>query len=897
MASSFLALSQTLGGITHTKISELGKQRTIYEARKDKILGQANQENDRVVKINLLLEGVESLNPEAFKSPTVKNIKHWLSQSKYDVSVPSEFMQSHEELLRSHLEVPSRKLALGHLYARLITEWMDSSVSGRPGSEEESFEVLDRQKERLQQLCDKFERVVFEPLETDEVEIDLYLNELFQGEQDDESSKSLKELRDTIGDSCRRIFSEKAPFDSTTLKWCINGLLAEDLLSDQKQAILRDFLEKPVVLGEIADVLNMRFSNIDSWEWDAGEHGIPVLPRQQLNGKYRIWMDEDVLQAILIHYIGIQCCVDLKKALSSFISTANSFWKWNTGPQPTHDEMHRRRYYMCRGATARSNTNTERQGQYKSTFFMSQLPETVETIGAGGYTDSPGEQGNSKKPNIKQRLLQTLATEAIIHKTLSGEVALVQTDLEWFATGLSHSTIFSTMRFFGYTEGAITYFKKVLEAPLKVQSSPDSPLAGSPRMRRRGVPMAHAPEKLLGELVLFVMDVVVNQQDGMLLYRLHDDLWLCGEPQHCKRAWTAMKQYAEILGLTFNLSKTGSAYITADGKAKDTEVTIALPQGPVRVGHLSLDPDSGIWKIDRDQVEQHMRQLKKQLTECRSVLEWVQTWNSCMGRFFSHTFGEPAHCFGLQHVDSILETYQLMQEFLFSEGPDSIQNSHGAVNHVKHMIKDRFGADVPDAFIHLPELLGGLGLRNPFVPILTIRESIAKRSPTSIIQEFFDAEKERYKRYKKHFDSLPSIDSRIDAAVRATWSGETVSSETFKNLLSAEELESFFSMNDYTKYRELTSYALWQAYLSLQSLPSAISPDMDSDVAQTISQELGVSANDAGSKVQEARWALQMYRDGLRRDYGGLRLVDKKHLPLGVLTLLRSRAVTWTMVL
>jgi hypothetical protein len=463
MASSFLALSQTLGGITHTKITELGKQRTIYESRKDKILGQANQENDRVARINFLLEGVESLNPEAFKSPTVKNIKHWLSQSKYDVSVPAEFMQSHEELLRSHLEVPSRKLALGHLYARLITEWMDASVSGSSASEEESFEVLDQQTERLRQLCGKFERVVFEPLETDEVEIDLYLNELFQGEQDDESSKSLKELRDTMSESCRRIFSEKAPFDSTTLKWCINGLLAEDLLSDQKQAILRDILEKPVVLGEIADVLNMRFSNIDSWEWDAGEHGskssnserfqrmidsstiVPVLPRQQLNGKFRIWMDEDVLQAILIHYIGIRCCVDLKKALGSFISSANSFWKWNTGPQPTHDEMHRRRYYMCRGATARSNTNTERQGQYKSTFFMSQLPETVETIGSGGYTDSPEEQDNSKKPNIKQRLLQTLATEAIIHKTLRGEVALVQTDLEWFATGLSHSTIFSTM--------------------------------------------------------------------------------------------------------------------------------------------------------------------------------------------------------------------------------------------------------------------------------------------------------------------------------------------------------------------------------------------------------------------------------------------------------------------
>ncbi|KAM0186540.1 hypothetical protein ACHAPI_011669 [Fusarium lateritium] len=897
MASSFLALSQTLGGITHTKISELGKQRTIYESRKDKVLGQANEESDRVARINLLLEGVKILNPEAFKSPAVENIKHWLSQSKYDVSVPNEFMQSHEDLLRSHLEVPSRKLALGHLYARLITEWMSSSVSGHPASEEESFEVLDRQKERLQQLCDKFERVVFEPLETDQGPIDFSLYALFYGNKDEESIKSFGELRDTIGNSCRQIFGQKAPFDSMTLKWCINGLLAEDLLSDEKQAILRDFLEKPAVLGEIADVLNMRFSNIDSWEWDAGEHGIPVLPRQQLNGKYRIWMDEDVLQAILIHYIGIRCCVDLKAALVTFINSPKSMWKWRTGPEPSRDEIHRRRYYMNRGSTSNSNVNTERKRQYKSTFFMSQLPESVETIGSGGYSDSPEEQEKSQKPNIKQRLLQTLATEAIIHKSLKDEVAMVQTDLEWFATGLSHSTIFATMESFGYTDGAISFFRKVLEAPLNVQSSPESPLTGNPRMRRRGVPMAHAPEKLLGELVLFVMDVVVNQEDGMLLYRLHDDLWLCGEPQHCKRAWAAMNRFAATLGLTFNMSKTGSVYIAGDSKKKDPDVTSALPQGPVRVGHLSLDPNSGIWEIDSEQVGQHMRQLKKQLNECKSVLEWVQTWNSCMGRFFSHTFGEPAHCFGVHHVDSILETYQVMQQFLFPERLDSSQNSHGAVGHVKSMMKERFGVDVPDAFVYLPERLGGLGLRNPFVPILTIRESIAKQSPASIVQEFFDKENERYKRYKKQFESRAGVSDRINAAINNTWSGEPVSPESFKNLLSSEELESFFSKDEYTKHRELTSHALREAYLSLQSVPSAMSPDMDSDVSQTINQELGVSPNDKSSKVQEARWALQMYRDGLRRDYGGLRLVDKEHLPLGVLTLLRSRAVTWTMVL
>jgi hypothetical protein len=239
----------------------------------------------------------------------------------------------------------------------------------------------------------------------------------------------------------------------------------------------------------------------------------------------------------------------------------------------------------------------------------------------------------------------------------------------------------------------------------------------------------------------------------------------------------------------------------------------------------------------------------------------------------------------------------MMQEFLFPVAPDSSERSHGAVSHIKHMINDRFGVDVPDAFVHLPERLGGLGLRNPFLPILMIRESIAKKSPTSIIQEFLEAEKERYKRYKKHFDSLASVESRINDALKAAGSAGTVSSETFKNLLSTEELENFFSIEEYAKHRELTSNALLKAYTALKNVPLDCSPDLDSDVSWTLNHELGANLNNSGSKMKEVQWALQMYRDVLNRDYGGLCLVDKEHLPLGVLTLLRSRAVAWTMVL
>jgi hypothetical protein len=56
------------------------------------------------------------------------------------------------------------------------------------------------------------------------------------------------------------------------------------------------------------------------------------------------------------------------------------------------------------------------------------------------------------------------------------------------------------------------------------------------RIRKRGVPMTHALEKFFGEVVLFPMDFVVNQKTGLLLYRLHDDLWICGDPNDCAHA-------------------------------------------------------------------------------------------------------------------------------------------------------------------------------------------------------------------------------------------------------------------------------------------------------------------------------------------------------------------------
>ncbi|GKT40467.1 uncharacterized protein ColSpa_00648 [Colletotrichum spaethianum] len=948
MSHSTSILSKTLQSITVTKIRELEKQRAQYENRKSKILEDAECHTDQGERIGCLLHGVKELCRNGYDEENdVDNIESLLAQSKYDASVPAHMLQSSEDFLRSKLDVQSHKLSMAHLYSNLVTEWMnpgepmESTAATALAEEESSFEFIDRQKERLQNLCDQFENVVFTPLDTDEVEINKYLNGFFDT---DDKKEVLRTVRYHMRSKSEAMLVTARPFDERTLKQCIKGLLEQDLLSDEKQGLLKEFEHNEVVLREIADVLNTRFTNFETWDWDAGEEGVPVLPRQQLNGKYRIWMDEDVLQAIFVHYVGINSCVSLKEILTRIVSNeSNKFWRWHAGPPFTEREAQRRAYYLnegiedvpgcrrrvserkwendrprSRGASLDApvrirtfgNIAERRRKDYVDNFCVAALPSRVDTLNNGLYADE-GEQSEdvddgwgvkrdtreegakTSNQNIKQVLLRTLATEILIQQSLHGQAAVVQSDLKWFGASLSHTSIFAVMRFFGFPVKLIDFYRKVLEAPLNLSPSSDSLSANRPRIRRRGMPMARAPEKLIGELILFVMDFVVNQETGLQLYRLHDDLWVVGDPVYTAKAWAAMQRFARVMGLEFNTKKTGSVYLTNNGLPKDEAIAAELPDGCVSVGHLLLDPESGKWIIDQENVVEHITQLKRQLAESRSVLDWVRTWNSCISRFFGHTFGEPAFCFGKEHAKSILETYQKMQHDIFEPWCDSageMSGRYNAVQYIKSKIEERFGvADVSDAFLLFPDQLGGLGLRNPFIPFLMTQDSLNREhgSPIEIIDDFFEKELEDYRFKKKEFEALSGAKEREHRAERRFGHFDPA------DVLRPGEADNFMSFEEYTAHRELTSAHVAEAYCTLQDTPAMTQPRTDWEVDKTL-EKLNLRP---ASMLTEVEWVTQMYHKEAKQRFGGLRLVEERFLPLGVIAMMAKKAVRWGLIL
>jgi hypothetical protein len=121
MASPTSVLSKTLQSITLTKIRELESRRNSYETRKRDFLDKAGAAEDQRDRLGCLLKAFKELYPGASKDRSLSNLERWLTQSRYDASIPTSKLASFDEQLRGKLDIQSRKLDMAHLYSRLLT--------------------------------------------------------------------------------------------------------------------------------------------------------------------------------------------------------------------------------------------------------------------------------------------------------------------------------------------------------------------------------------------------------------------------------------------------------------------------------------------------------------------------------------------------------------------------------------------------------------------------------------------------------------------------------------------------------------------------------------------------------------------------------------------------------
>jgi len=565
----------------------------------------------------------------------------------------------------------------------------------------------------------------------------------------------------------------------------------------------------------------------------------------------------------------------------------------------------RRAYFLGEAHTvATQGIAPQKQENYWDDYFLAQLPNTAQAGARGGYDDEDEHDtnGDEKTPlQIRQQLLHQIAAELLIHRCLYGEeFAVVQSDIQWFYTSLSHSTIYAVLRFFGMPESWMSFFQIFLETPLRMMY--EGQQESEVRIRKRGVPISHAISDFMAEAVLFVLDLAANQRaDGTLLYRMTDDIWIWGDPTLCKDAWKAVRESVNILGLTINERKSGSISPKNPGTSDDN----GLPQGDVKWGFLKLEPGTGRWIIDQTQVNRHTEQLKRQLSASKSVFSFIQIWNSCVGRFFKRVFGQPANCFGRGHVNMVLDTHRRIQSQLFNNLGAS---GDSVIDHLKNIVSERFGVtDVPDGFFYLPEELGGLALCNPFIDYLYVKDRLIK-SPVQQVEQFLEDEKEAYRQAREWYEANGgyAVSSKTQDRLRKSQRSKKplVTSTKSNDLTDSSTIgkdsdgEPFMPMTEFTRYRELTSINLKNKYNMLCTTPKPeileSTPDVNAALRRlpTSQRTLLSNGNDTGNA-----WPLHLYAPDLLQRFGGLNIVDKGLLPLSVMQMLRSKKVTWQEVL
>jgi predicted DNA-binding protein YlxM (UPF0122 family) len=383
--------SGTLHTITSTKLEELSKQRTTFTQRHAALLSAAKAEQDPLQRLKVVADGTKlCLNVKTAASEDegrsgrvisggthnsqletdLRNLDRFLEQARFDPSVSIKVLKDWENKLLQYLSVQATKFQYADLYGKLVAEWLSPEKSAPAGGGDddkmsESFDELPSAKRLAART--EWENSVFEPATVDVSALKVYLERLFIAEKKSVAS-SLKNLRSKIkafeGD-----LKHPEQFNTSSLRWVIKSLQNSDLLSNEKREVLRDFLSNDVILIEIADVLNMRMEALDHWTW--GDH-VLLEQRRKINGKFHVHMDEDILQAIFLHYIGVKWSVFFKSAFVE-LRTDSKTWQSNRSDIPKTDRM-RRGYFLGEyGNKIRGNLDDKRSKIQRKRYYINKL--------------------------------------------------------------------------------------------------------------------------------------------------------------------------------------------------------------------------------------------------------------------------------------------------------------------------------------------------------------------------------------------------------------------------------------------------------------------------------------------------------------------------------------------
>ncbi len=845
-------------------------------------------------------------------------IERMLWEAKYSSGFSKSAVLAWREELLSFLRQGHRRMTYTSLFGNLTNEWADLRFGELSSSKEkrkaqppvhseygEATEVTVGRKEMYQQR-EIWEGHVATERKTDTDKITAFLDDLFHagsqhkelaaGEPTDLCANFLRDIRKSIAQDCKR----KLEVTAETVKAAVQGVLSADQLTSEKRRALLDISNKDNVLSEIADLLNIDTSldSLNQWSW--GETPITAQMRKAINGKYRVYLDLELLDAILIQCIGQSISVKIRDAiLNSWSRDAEDVW------QPPASEARfaamERQIADIERRQNNDSVQTLRRCIYKNTFLAVSLPRsTVDT--SRGYDDDGSVDSDDASPKftdlangppnkfaLRTDLLRLCSAEMAVQKLTQGQFCVLQSDFEWFGPSLPHSTLLAIMKYFHFPAELVHFVKEFLSMHMKFEEDgANGPIV----TRKTGIPVSFQLTDGISELLLFVLDFAVNQKTtGSFLYRNHDDLWFWGQPEKCAVAWETICEFTEVMGLRLNKDKTGSAHAVDESNARyipvDKSVIRRLPEGKLKWGFLSFDANEWKWTANKPAIKEHMGELHFQLKSRTAVMAHIQAYNAYIQNFLPNNFGPVFIGLGDSHPIMVLEALQYALQCLYAGGEsdkdsDTERPAADAAEHVRRMIQSHFGEhyEVPDCFLYMDIENGGLGLANPvpaFAQYVDISHNKKSENGEGELPPMAEAQSRTMKnlssRYREDIKKFTERrrgkkKGKKSEKVESMSEGETstVRDALGKRLLNTSE---FMSFSDYVATGEQHSNALYQLYLSLVE-----APEIDS------------------SSLQIKHWATDLFHDELETLFGG-HIAEEEFLSLGLYRTLAEEKVRW----
>mmetsp|Transcript_16578 Transcript_16578/g.28743 ORF Transcript_16578/g.28743 Transcript_16578/m.28743 type:complete len:819 (-) Transcript_16578:463-2919(-) len=727
--------------VTKEKIAQLQLRKNCLSDHFKPVLAAAAATIDDLGKIRILYDGLKNIPVPQDLDTDLKAARLFVETAGSNPSTSPQLLSHWMAKLRQEIQHILNKCEYSFVFGKLLTQWLDSAGANSDEMADEEFVRLDSasaeqtNKER-EETVKRLEETVFTPSDVDCIALREFLNTRLFDKNNVETRELLERVRTEMKDFSQRLMSETISSDD--VRTCISGLSTQqNCLADDVKNTLEQVRANEVVVTELASLLTSRLRGFKTWAWPG--NGVLLQVRRAIAGKYRAFLDLDIPTALFLHYVGVRWASHFRGVLVTVYQS--KLWK-------------------CSKNWGKSIDRRRHKTHAKLAFGV--LPRSMQQQKFTGYNADGTEDRTQPNPLRPSAILHVIATEARLHEVLypSQPFTVVRTDLEWFGPSLSHDAIRVLMEFFGVPNDWLTFFTTFLEVP--VYFEPSQPT----RVRKRGTPFGYVLSHMFGEVILFLMDLHVNQTSEVWLYRIHDDIWFWDKNEDTVvKAWEAMGAYAALMKLTFNEEKSGSSSIRRPEASGETSAELSgetspgarfgrppLPQATVRWGFLSLQSD-GVFRIEAEaeSLERYVREMVGMLDKAKSVLSWVHVYNRYLA-FFVRNFGEVAVVFGLQHVEQIQSALQLVHKKAFTR-------FHG---NVLEELKHRFPSvlefnDTPmlDMWAYMSVTVGGLGFRHILTDVIGLK--------TAMMQALnIPQDSEQGQRYtEKYFSELPEKDRTV----------------------------------------------------------------------------------------------------------------------------------------